>query len=705
VHLLTGTPLLGERSERDAELGWYDAQPGEYMPTTRLDGAPLERIRLPDVKGRERTSIYYEALLEVCSRRAPGPVVAQLLTNLRPEARPWIDQLQQSGVATLYSVSQFPAWPSKPSKRWFRGTGYRHVYDSFDSLVTNSPAIQEFLQEIGVNTRIEYIPNGVNLERFRPADTAALQRGRQALRERLGIAPQHQVVATVGAVMPRKGPDLAIEAWRRLLGSHPDTHLLLIGPRADQYDPRLAAFARKLDSLVSSSAAPQRVHFSGQVDDVENWLRAADLFVLPTKREGTPNSVLEAMATGLPAVVSRYTGLSAAIGTPGRHYQLVERNAGALAAALQPLLADTDARRHWSEAGLSYIRDAMDQRITLDRYTELYRELGEKALRRRAGAVVSVATPAVPRPGKRPRLLILGAPPRGGNHLLRGLLDNHPQLLLPPDEDYFIRHLSRHPLLQLRGMLVSPEQAPAFYRKLQKDGHLERVNAGHGTEVFGSEGSLDLDAYYAYLREHHHRLSPDDLVRNHVEALAVALGHRPDDDRLRVCFCALQPSNRDLSRVSAVLARNYDVRGIFLVRDPRAHLASKLVRNPTLDLGRFCRRQNRYWEEIEDFARRRGPALRLRFEELVTDTETSMRSVCEFVGIDYAPALLEYTQGGVASQSNSSFAASQGIDIGVLTRYQESLSPEIIRFLKTHCRRELFWHEEESLANVLAPAH
>jgi hypothetical protein len=58
-------------------------------------------------------------------------------------------------------------------------------------------------------------------------------------------------------------------------------------------------------------------------------------------------------------------------------------------------------------------------------------------------------------PASKPPLLILGAPPRGGNHLLRGLLDHHPQLLLPPDEDYFVRHLSRHPLLRLRGMLTS----------------------------------------------------------------------------------------------------------------------------------------------------------------------------------------------------------------------------------------------------------
>lgn len=291
----------------------------------------------------------------------------------------------------------------------------------------------------------------------------------------------------------------------------------------------------------------------------------------------------------------------------------------------------------------------------------------------------------------KPPLLILGAPPRGGNHLLRGLLDHHPQLLLPPDEDYFVRHLSRYPLLRLRGMLASRAAAPGFYRQLQKDGHLERINAGHGTEVFGTEDSLDLGAYYRYISEHHERYSVDSLVRNHVEALAVALGHSPGDGRLRVIFCALQPSNNDLSRVSRLLSRSYSVRGVFLVRDPRAHLSSKLVRNPTLNLGRFCQRQNRYWQEIDEFAAEYGPVMRLRFEDLVTSTEPCMRKVCEFAEIAFSPAVLEYTQGGEASRSNSSFGATAGIDRAVLTRYRDTLPAATLQYLEKHCLPELFW--------------
>jgi hypothetical protein len=306
----------------------------------------------------------------------------------------------------------------------------------------------------------------------------------------------------------------------------------------------------------------------------------------------------------------------------------------------------------------------------------------------------------------KPPLLILGAPPRGGNHLLRGLLDNHPQLLLPPDEDYFLRHLSRHPLLRLRGILASRRGASEFYRALQKDGHLERINAGHGTEVFGTENSMDLGAYYRYIREHHQRGSVDGLVRNHVEALAVALGHQAGDQRLRVFFCALQPSNHDLTRVSQLLSRSYQVRGVFLVRDPRAHLSSKLIRNPSLSVPRFCQRQNRYWEEIEHFSAHCGPALKLRFEDLVTDAPRHMRQVCELAGIAFSDKVLEYTQGGQPSVSNSSFGASSGIDHSALTRYRDTLPASSIAYLEKHCTAELFWHagDTSSVVGEAAPA-
>ena len=379
---MTGTPQIEERSEADTDANWYQATPGSWLPQTTLDGAPLDRIRLPDSKNRSRTQIYYDALVEVCQRPCEGPMVAQLLTNIRPQALPWLHRLRDSGVATLYSVSQFPSWPQKPVKRLFRRRGYQQVFNAFDALVTNSEAIEAFLRGIGVTTRIEYIPNGVNLQRFHPAQSAQEHETRQVLRERFGIPAEHLVIAVVGAVIPRKGADQIIQAWRLVLSRFPDTHLLFVGPRADTHDPKLKKFGRRITDLVENSGAADRVHFTGIVNDVECYLRASDLFVLASNREGTPNSVLEAMAIGLPAIVTPYIGISTGIGVAGKHFQLVDRNPEAIATALAGLLQSPELRATQGDSGRRYVVDNADQNLSLDRYAELYEELGAVAARR-----------------------------------------------------------------------------------------------------------------------------------------------------------------------------------------------------------------------------------------------------------------------------------------------------------------------------------
>jgi glycosyltransferase involved in cell wall biosynthesis len=170
VRIMTGTPQIDERSESDLMENWYEANPGSWLPTSSLDGVPLHRIRLPDNKNYTRSKIYYNALAEMCQEPRDSRLVVQLLTNMRPNATPWLRQLKSNGAAILYSVSQYPKWPQKPVKRLFRHRGYRNVYNEFDALVTNSSAIKEFLLDIGVRTRIEYIPNGVDLNRFQPQD-------------------------------------------------------------------------------------------------------------------------------------------------------------------------------------------------------------------------------------------------------------------------------------------------------------------------------------------------------------------------------------------------------------------------------------------------------------------------------------------------------------------------------------------------------
>lgn len=335
---------------------------------------------MPDNKGPLRTKLYYDALVNACREPSDRQLVVQLLTNIRPQAAPWLRQIKASGASILYSVSQYPKWPKKPIKRFFRMPGYRNVYNEFDALVTNSSSIKDFLAGIGVNTRIEYIPNGVDLERFHPVNSSQEREESAAVRRSLGIPDTHKIIVIVGAIMPRKGPEKVVAAWQRILTQYPDTHLLFVGPRSDIHDPKLKSFGLKLSRLIAGSGAREKVHFTGNIENVEAYLRASDIFMLASDREGTPNSVLEAMATGLPCLVTPYIGISTGIGKANEHYQLADPNSEAMASKLLALLQNANFRANLGATGRAFVIEHADRRNTLAQYNALYTSLGGQSI-------------------------------------------------------------------------------------------------------------------------------------------------------------------------------------------------------------------------------------------------------------------------------------------------------------------------------------
>jgi glycosyltransferase involved in cell wall biosynthesis len=158
---------------------------------------------------------------------------------------------------------------------------------------------------------------------------------------------------------------------------------MFVGPRADTHHPKLQKFGADIQDLVSQSGSPQQVHFTGIVDDVESYLRAADISILASNREGTPNSVLEAMATGLPCVVTPFLGISEGIGRAGEHYLMAERNPDAIAQQLIRLLEDDATATALAQRGQQFVVQNLDQQRSLDHYAALYEELATIAEQRR----------------------------------------------------------------------------------------------------------------------------------------------------------------------------------------------------------------------------------------------------------------------------------------------------------------------------------
>jgi glycosyltransferase involved in cell wall biosynthesis len=209
------------------------------------------------------------------------------------------------------------------------------------AFVCISPAIRAELRQHGVpDARLWEIANGVDVARFRPASPAE----RLALRGALGLPAGHLAVFT-GRLAAEKGLDVLLEAWPAVAAHVPDAHLTLVGAGEEQ--AALEAQARRL-------GVADHVTFTGGSADVAPFLRAADLFVLPSYAEGLPVALLEAQACGLPCVGTAIDGTAQVVrdGVTGR---LVPPGvAGALAAALVEGFTSAEAEG-WGERGRATI--------------------------------------------------------------------------------------------------------------------------------------------------------------------------------------------------------------------------------------------------------------------------------------------------------------------------------------------------------------
>ena len=241
------------------------------------------------------------------------------------------------GIPTLYAYTLPSKGSSNPIKRSWQRFQRRRNFNSIDCIITNSRANQDQLVRLGVKRRIEVILNGVELKNFYPAADEA---EKTALRCRLSCPPEGKMIVSVGAVHPRKGTDLLLQAWLKLAAEIPDAHLFLIGMRHDRNNPKLKKFGQSVEALVGASGVADRIHFSGYVPNVAEYLKAADLFLFPSRIEGMPNAMLEAMACGVPVVACPFIGFSSDLGKPDEQFVLVNHLPEAIAQAAVAVLPE-----------------------------------------------------------------------------------------------------------------------------------------------------------------------------------------------------------------------------------------------------------------------------------------------------------------------------------------------------------------------------
>jgi glycosyltransferase involved in cell wall biosynthesis len=195
--------------------------------------------------------------------------------------------------------------------------------------------------------------SGVDAEAFRPGPSAV----------EADLPPRPCVVFT-GRLHPQKNLDLLLDVWPEV-ASRTGAALVLVGDGPER--DRLAARADEL-------GIADRVHFTGSVPTPAEHLRAADVFALPSVAEGMSNSLLEAMATGLPCLASDIGGNTDLLGV-GEAGLLLPDDRPAWTEALVRVLTDRGLAERLGASARRRIDEEYALPRVVDRYVVLYRRL------------------------------------------------------------------------------------------------------------------------------------------------------------------------------------------------------------------------------------------------------------------------------------------------------------------------------------------
>jgi glycosyltransferase involved in cell wall biosynthesis len=377
TRVVTGTPKSSKWIDTDFTREWRRYAIGETIPAEPIDGTPIHRIRLPEEKGWRRLILFNREIVRFCRQPGYSPHVVQIFQAIPHRSLPWLRRLRRRGIAVAYAYTAPAKLPTPPLKRMIRRWALRELSRHLDCIIAGSAAMGRHAHELGFRSRIDVIPNGVDLTRFHPNhDNAQCHQ----IRASLGMDDQSIMIATVGSVIPGKGCDLILEAWTSLAQRFPQAHCVIVGARFDPDHYQKGEFEKKIASLIAASGAGDRVHFTGHVDDIELYYRACDIFVFPTQKEGMPNVVLEAMASALPVILTPFPTLSEDLGRPGRDFLLIERHPQALSSAVERLIRDAEYRSDLGRSGRRWVEQTMDLDHVLDRYAALYRELAHRPM-------------------------------------------------------------------------------------------------------------------------------------------------------------------------------------------------------------------------------------------------------------------------------------------------------------------------------------
>jgi starch synthase (maltosyl-transferring) len=223
-----------------------------------------------------------------------------------------------------------------------------------------SQSVADFAaRQMGIDPEsLEVIPNGIDVR-------ACVSRAPADL-TRFGVAPQRRAITCISRLAEQKGIDLLIRAAPDLFHELPDHDLLLVGD-----GPEAASLRR----LAAERRVAERIHFAGWQPAVPEILLASDLMVLPSRWEGMPNVLLEAMACGRPVVCSAAEGVAEVLGPLADSQTAPVGNLQVLVRKTLAIIHNPDLARQLGRQNQQRVRDQFSLDEMVRRYSALFETL------------------------------------------------------------------------------------------------------------------------------------------------------------------------------------------------------------------------------------------------------------------------------------------------------------------------------------------
>lgn len=342
--------------------GTEDPREGNYLA---LEDKSLDRLRVLPALGRE-------------VRGWQDLTALYQLIRLMREVRPTIVHTHTAKAGTLgrlaarlagvpvvvhtYHGHVFYGYFSPRTTRLYLAIE-RWLARRTDRLLTVSETVRRELLALGIGTpeRLTVMPLGLDLDRFLDCGGT-----RGQLRAELGVGADTPLVGIVARLVPIKAHEVFLEAAATLARQVPDSRFLVIGDGERRSE---------LEGLARGLGLGDRVRFLGWRRDLERIYADLDLVVLTSRNEGSPVSLIEAMAAGRSVVATRVGGVPDLVEDGVTGCLVPAGDSHALAGAIGALLRDPDRRRSLGAAARKHVYPAFSADRLLADMDRLYREL------------------------------------------------------------------------------------------------------------------------------------------------------------------------------------------------------------------------------------------------------------------------------------------------------------------------------------------